>query len=482
MPSLPPTDSSSPSDPPPVPVETHPYRTSFSSALSPSRLPDPTRLAPEDAYFAPVMRSRTETSYDESLAVLNGGAAFGGAARKDLRKVGGGAGGRRRKRKGAWKKLLWVRQSYPDNYTDTETFLDHLQRNPRVRPYDFWPLVADSTVIVQHVCSVAIFVCCFVGIVQGRLSPVSVVCWGSVVTGMGWVLWDMWFLRAHGEDAAAAEERAAETADDGSSSSSLASRDAVVHGLGLAMSAGEPGPHRQGNGEPCDLGSSSSPPPSTSYGSGPWPATSDELSKSRILTSRNRQRLSTLKSAFLIYFALLGLSPILKSLTKSTASDSIWAMSCWLLIINIFSFDYGSGQGAGATKFPASLSTNTAVMASTVLASRLPSTPHVFSLMLFSIEVFGLFPIFRRQLRHVSWTGHVLLTLALVIVAGGAVGVTMQGGLFAAVVGSVLGSVLTALAMGGCSWWLLSLQKYKNVVTGPWDPARPIIRRHWELS
>lgn len=353
-----------------------------------------------------------------------------------------------------------------------------------MRPYDFWPLVADSTVIVQHVCSVAIFVCCFVGIVQGRLSPVSVVCWGSVVTGMGWVLWDMWVLRAHREAAAEEEERAAETADDGSSSSSLASRDAVVHGLGLAMSSGESsGLHRQGDS--CDLGSSSSlpPPPQTSSGSGPWPAaTSDELSKSRILTSRNRQRLSTLKSAFLIYFALLGLSPILKSLTKSTASDSIWAMSCWLLIINIFSFDYGSGEGAGATKFPASLSTNTAVMASTVLASRLPSTPHVFSLMLFSIEVFGLFPIFRRQLRHISWTGHVLLTLALVIVAGGAVGVTMRGGLFAAVVGSVLGSMLTALAMGGCSWWLLSLQKYKNVVTGPWDPARPIIRRHWELS
>ncbi|BAE63425.1 unnamed protein product [Aspergillus oryzae RIB40] len=312
---------------------------------------------------------------------------------------------RRRRRKGAWKKLLWVKQSCmdPDNYTDTETFLDHLQRNPRVRPYDFWPLVADSTVIVQHVCSVAIFVCCFVGIVQGRVSPVSIVCWGSVGTAMGWILWD--------------------------SVPPLPPHDAPM------------------------------------------------ISR---LSSRNRQRLSTVKSAFLIYCALLGLSPILKSLTKSTASDSIWAMSCWLLITNIFSFDYGSGEGAGATKFPASLSTNAAVMASTVLASRLPSTTHVFSLMLFSIEVFGLFPIFRRQLRHISWTGHVFLTLALVIAAGGAVGITLRGGLTAAVVGSMLGSILTALAMGGCSWWLISLQKYKNVVTGPWDPARPIIRRHWD--
>mgnify|MGYP003740287221 FL=1 len=150
------------------------------------------------------------------------------------------------------------------------------------------------------------------------------------------------------------------------------------------------------------------------------------------------------------------------------------------MIINIFSFDYGSGEGAGATKFPASLSTNAALMASTVLASRLRSTTHVFSLTLFSIEVFGLFPVFRRQLRRISWAGHVLLTLALVLAAGGGVGITLRGGWAAAIVGSFLGSILTAFAMGGCSWWLISLQKYKNVVTGPWDPARPILRRHWD--
>lgn len=150
------------------------------------------------------------------------------------------------------------------------------------------------------------------------------------------------------------------------------------------------------------------------------------------------------------------------------------------MIINIFSFDYGSGEGAGATKFPASLSTNAALMASTVLASRLRSTTHVFSLTLFSIEVFGLFPVFRRQLRRISWAGHLFLTFALVLAAGGGVGVTLRGGWAAAIVGSFLGSILTAFAMGGCSWWLISLQKYKNVVTGPWDPARPILRRHWD--
>ncbi|KAL4873592.1 hypothetical protein BDV12DRAFT_160321 [Aspergillus spectabilis] len=503
-----PLPDSPPPVPPPVPVETHPNRTGGLKPPPEHRiLPDPTRLAPEDAYFSPsLLRNRPNASnYEDPIRPPTGNAVTaasaaalrpppavpGAAARKENRKLRG-TGGRRR-RKGAWKKLLWVKQTYPDNYTDTETFLDHLQRNPRVRPYDFWPLVADSTVIVQHVCSVAIFVCCFVGIVQGRVSPVSVVCWGSVGTAVGWILWDWWAFTEHSENRSAAER--ANEGDDGSSASSMTSsvnpshqrangqKENHVHGLGLSMASNEPGAplRRQSTGLSLDSFTAQdpgSPPPGYANGSA-GPSLAQHWQPQSFL-SRNRQRLSTVKSAFLIYFSLLGLSPILKSLTKSTASDSIWAMSCWLLIMNIFSFDYGSGEGAGATKFPASLSTNAAVMASTVLASRLPSTTHVFSLMLFSIEVFGLFPIFRRQLRHISWTGHIFLTLALVIVAGGAVGITLRGGWAGAVLGSFLGSILTAFTMGGCSWWLISLQKYKNVVSGPWDPARPVIRRHWD--
>lgn len=198
------------------------------------------------------------------------------------------------------------------------------------------------------------------------------------------------------------------------------------------------------------------------------------------------QRASTLKSTILIYLTLLGLSPILKSLTKSTSSDSIWAMSFWLLAINIFFFDYSGGVGA---KFPASLSTNAALMASTVLASRLPDTTQVFSLTLFSIQVFGLFPVFRRHVRHRSWKYHVLLSVLLVLGAGLGVGMVL-GEVDAegnwpwkrGIVGMVVSLVIAALAAGGCSWWLIGLQKYKNEIRGPWDPARPIImsRPRWD--
>ena len=80
-----------------------------------------------------------------------------------------------------------------------------------------------------------------------------------------------------------------------------------------------------------------------------------------------------------------------------------------------------------------------------------------------------------------SFRAHVVITILLVMGAGSGVGVTISGGRWtAAIVGSVAGSILILLAMGICSWWLLGLQKYKNEIHGPWDPARPIIRRRWD--
>jgi phosphatidylinositol N-acetylglucosaminyltransferase subunit C len=250
---------------------------------------------------------------------------------------------RREKRKRAatsqWKKLLWIKQpctvpttfskpfitkgnADPDNYTDPSTFLDHMKRNPRLQPYEFWRLVADSTIIIQQVCSVIIFVCCFTGIFQERISPVTVVSWGSAATIIGWVAWDIWVGReadlANGVWAiqdSRSESTEDSTTNDGISASVAR---ALLH--------------------PADsdaLSDEYRPPTAEIYG--------DPLSS---LSPRNQQRLATIKSAVLIYCAVLGMSPILKSLTLSTTSDSIWAISFWLIIINMFFFDYGGGVGA----------------------------------------------------------------------------------------------------------------------------------------
>lgn len=117
----PPRSSLSPT-PPPIPVDTHPNRTPGSKPPEQERIPDPNRLAPEDAYFATSLsRARSApVNYDESLRSLNSdgtvstlrpprGVLGADPNRKDVRKLGGA--GARRRRKGAWKKLLWVKQS-----------------------------------------------------------------------------------------------------------------------------------------------------------------------------------------------------------------------------------------------------------------------------------------------------------------------------------------------------------------------------------
>ncbi|KAI1181306.1 phosphatidylinositol N-acetylglucosaminyltransferase-domain-containing protein [Nemania sp. FL0916] len=467
-----------------------PYAGLTRSATAPMDLPSPRssrlHLAPEDA-FTPPLQPRRDSARDAS----KGNEAPSRSTRSKL-----GSRSRSRRRKRSWKKLLWVKQSYPDNYTDQATFLENLQRNPRLQPYEFWPLVADTSLILQQVCAVIIFVVCFVGIFQERVSPVSIVGWGSFATFVGWLIWDSW-VGLEGEDevlqrrrgnrnrAARAQPSRRDRPDRPSiglcSSAAVSATNVAVaerpypqiamrqsystSALSLQSAVSQASnPLRL----PSDLSDEPNPRPSSPAPSG-----------------RTSLRLGTIKSAVLIYSTLLGLSPILKSLTRSTSSDSIWAMSFWLLAINIFFYDYSGGVGV---KFPASLSTNAALMASTVLASRLPSTGQVFSLTLFSIEVFGLFPVFRRYARHQSWKYHVVLSILLIIGAGAGVGMILGGEKDtvspwkSGLLGVLVAALIAIVAVGGCSWWLISLQKYKNAINGPWDQARPIIisRRFWD--
>lgn len=214
--------------------------------------------------------------------------------------------------------LANMEEPVPDNYTDERTFLDHLQRNPRLQPYEFWSLVTDSTVIVQHIASVAIFCCSFVAIYLERVSPISVVSWASFGTFLAWVLWDYWMVQEEARNASnltgVSHEKPKHPND--SIAGPEWAEEAVDHTAGKEQ-------------------------PTTSHS--PYPPNVDPVSS---LSPRNQQRLATARSAVLIYAALLGLSPILKSLTKSTTSDSIWALSSWLLFTNVAFFDYGSGSGA----------------------------------------------------------------------------------------------------------------------------------------
>lgn len=183
---------------------------------------------------------------------------------------------------------------------------------------------------------------------------------------------------------------------------------------------------------------------------------------------RGLDRFRTIKSSILIFLALMSLSPVLRTLTAATSSDSIWALSATLFIINTLLADYTAADMLGAVqeRLTSVLSMNAAISSSVVLASRLENDLAVFALILFSVHVFSLFPILRRRLQVSPAIVQLLITLilsglALMSIAPLSLPVTWICGFALCFV--------SFLAPGILVW----AQKYKNEIRGPWDVAVP---------
>ncbi|KAJ1988400.1 glycosylphosphatidylinositol anchor biosynthesis [Dimargaris cristalligena] len=269
-----------------------------------------------------------------------------------------------------WRKLLYIKQEYPDNYVD-ESFLENLQKNVNFQSFDYFALCRESTVITEHISSVLIFVAVFIQLYHDHLDPHLLVSLGSAF--------------------ASAVPRA-------------------------------PPMHK-----------------------------------------------SFLKTAAVFFLTLLGLSPILRTLTQGISSDSIWAMSVCLFITNILFFDYSSDL-TYSIQFPGSVALNAAVFACVLLASRLSTNLHAFGFMSFALEWFALFPIFRRYLKRIMPTGHLIQTLLLV-----AITFVLFWPISRAI--AVLYMIAVFSLTFICPIWLIFIQRYKNEIHGPWDEARPKVHR-----
>ncbi|PRT56094.1 Phosphatidylinositol N-acetylglucosaminyltransferase GPI2 subunit [Wickerhamiella sorbophila] len=277
------------------------------------------------------------------------------------------------KGKPAWKKLLWVKQPYPDNYVD-KSFLSQLQRNSNVGTYNFWTVVSDTTVLLGNAALTLFFCGSFVAIYELK--------WDPKYFALG---------------------------------SSLLS-------FGLAMLYGY------------------------------------HIQDTTVF-------FTSVKSAILILFAVLSLTPIFTSLTRSTSSDSIWSISAWLCAVNL-AF---SSRPLPESSSVLILSINIALCAAIVLASRLHTPEAVFWFMVFSIQVYVLLPTVARWLRRNSSRAYWALFSGLMVASSGASYVLMGWP-------AVFLWWFTALAIViGVPGLFLALQKYKDQIKGPWDPARPIM-------
>jgi phosphatidylinositol glycan class C protein len=157
---------------------------------------------------------------------------------------------------------------------------------------------------------------------------------------------------------------------------------------------------------------------------------------------------------------------VLKSLSESTSSDSIWSLSFWLVLLNIVTTDYHFDL---KDHFNPIFSTNILIAEVTVLASRFQSTSTVFCFMLFAIQIHGLFPFFDTWLRSHYTNAHYLLVIIMGLAVDCAI-YRMMGPMWL-----VIWCIIHIGVVVICPVHFIMLQKYKDELQGPWDPAKPII-------
>uniref|UniRef100_A0A3P8XN19 Phosphatidylinositol glycan anchor biosynthesis, class C n=1 Tax=Esox lucius TaxID=8010 RepID=A0A3P8XN19_ESOLU len=285
-----------------------------------------------------------------------------------------------------WRKVLWERQPFPDNYVD-HRFLEELRRNEGLRQYRYWAVVREAGLVAQQISCVALFLTLWLYMEQGLLSP-STLLWSGLLC--------------------------------------------ALLGYGFYQALGP-----QGDSD-----------------------------------SQQRTRWSDLQSASIFLSFTFGFSPVLRTLTESVSTDTVYAMTALMLLAHLVSFPYAQPSP------PGSLSLNAALFASVCLASRLPgdhrasrglnssspSSLHTFTMLCWALLVFALWPCLRQRLRECAPQGFGCVCLLMGLSGVGGLGSIWPGG--AVLLAAVLGAV-TLL----CPLLLIRLQSDKDNIHGPWDEA-----------
>ncbi|XP_061682308.1 phosphatidylinositol N-acetylglucosaminyltransferase subunit C isoform X3 [Syngnathoides biaculeatus] len=272
----------------------------------------------------------------------------------------------------AWRKVLWERQPYPDNYVDRR-FLEELRRNEGLRQYRYWAVVQEAGLVGEQLSCVAIFITLWLYMEEGLLSPETLLVISLASSLLGYGLYQ-----------------------------ALASQAQPV--------------------------------------------------------LQPRTRLADLQSAAIFLAFIFGFSPVLKTLTESVSTDTVYAMSAIMLLAHLVSFPYAYPSTPGC------LSLNAALFASVCLASRLPGTLHTFTMLSCALMVFALWPCLLGQVKDRA--PRYFAAVCAGVCAAGVGGLASRWPVGAAILALALVSVMLM-----CPWLLVRLQRHKDNIHGPWDEA-----------
>lgn len=176
-----------------------------------------------------------------------------------------------------------------------------------------------------------------------------------------------------------------------------------------------------------------------------------------VLTNKNYYEALVKDLRTVLIFVVFGyvLSPVLKTLTDTISTDTIYATTTFMMIIHLIFFDYG----VPAAIVSSSLSLNAAIFGSVCLASRLASPFHAFVLLSNAVEYFVLLPILLSKGR-----GSVIVLAAMIAIAIYALWTV-------SLIMMVLFVCVTLFVTVLCPVWFLRWQNYKENIYGPWDEA-----------
>ncbi|KAK7199884.1 phosphatidylinositolN-acetylglucosaminyltransfe ra sesubunit c [Novymonas esmeraldas] len=255
----------------------------------------------------------------------------------------------------SWRKVLYERQPFEDNYVDPQQFLEELSQNKDIKSYRYANVVINTLAITQEMSIVVLFCHAFMGVFTNTISKYSLVCIDvlSVVAALTcYVLY-----QCHQDDCRVTEERPASPSTRG------------------------PPPPR----------------PPSRWLFHAWNFGRQVVSLVTLLTL---------------------LSPILSTLTVTYSDDTIVTLSILTMSLHVLLTDY-SYLNAYTQRFDPNLSVNMAICCVTLMASRISSPLASGALICFGIMCFALSPIVRHLIKHYSFTTHVAITFGLVGLAIG---------------------------------------------------------------
>ena len=110
-------------------------------------------------------------------------------------------------------------------------------------------------------------------------------------------------------------------------------------------------------------------------------------------------------------------SPILKTLTESISTDTVYAMVTLMMLIHVIFFDYGIESAIVSPP----ISLNAALFAAVCLASRL-STVSAFTLLIFAADIFVLVSLIRTRVeKRVGCFTRTIFSLIVVLLSVAAI-------------------------------------------------------------